>query len=609
MCGIAGFVRDVALPDGRDTLERMRLAVAHRGPDASGAWQSPGGQCGFAHTRLSILDPSPAGNQPMSAADGRLTITYNGEIYNFADLRRSLTQSGVTFRSNSDTEVILRLYEREGDRCVERLRGMFAFAIWDQQERTCFLARDRFGIKPLYYSRIGDGLLFASEVRALLASGLVSPELNPHALYRYFRSGSVPEPLTLIEGIRAVEAGQSMTWRAGRESLARYWEVKFPDAESESDYVAATRRALIDSVRHHFVSDVPVGVFLSGGMDSTALVALAREVKADDLQTFSLSFPGTTLDEGPSARRTAELFGTSHHELAVDASLARPAFDDFLAAADQPSIDGFNTFIVSRLARRHGIKVVLSGVGGDELFGGYPSFRNVPRLLRRAQLARLGGPVGTAMVRLAGAIGGPRLRRINDLMTGPLDLEAAYSVLRGIYTDDEARRLAEHHSGSAVVTDRATRDPLPADPTPEDTISRLEITRYMRNQLLRDTDVMSMASGVELRVPFLDPVLFDTVARIPARQRLQPGKDLLRRAVPEIPEWVANQPKRGFLFPFEDWLAGTWGDAFASIDRTSPVPAGTWYRKWAVLAFERWRDQIGRPAPHGTALGAGATNG
>jgi asparagine synthase (glutamine-hydrolysing) len=344
-------------------------------------------------------------------------------------------------------------------------------------------------------------------------------------------------------------------------------------------------------------------------MDSTALVALARTFMTDELRTFSIAFPGSTQDEGPSARRTAALFRTVHHELALDGVNARASLDEFLSAADQPSIDGFNTFVVSRLARSHGIKVVLSGLGGDELFGGYPSFRGVPRLLRRARLARRSGPIGPAIVRLAGNLADPRVRRLNDLMNGPIDLEAAYDVFRGIYSDDEARQLAAHHVGGIVEPEAAPSETPPADATAEDTISRLEITRYMRNQLLRDTDVMSMASGVELRVPFLDSGLFDALSRIPSRRRLAPGKTLLLRAVPEIPAWVANQPKRGFLFPFEQWMAGSWAEAFAAIDHASPVRAGTWYRKWAILAFEEWRDRLTRPLPGGTALRAGAANG
>ena len=592
MCGIAGFVRVDAGINLCPQLERMHQAIAHRGPDDRGTWRSPGGHALYAHTRLSVIDPSPAGHQPMQVEDGRFTIIYNGEIYNFAALRRSLADAGVTFRSNSDTEVLLRSYQHHGPAFVSRLRGMFAFAIWDERERTCFLARDRFGIKPLYYHEANGVLSFASEVRALVRSGVVPATLDSQAVFEYFRSGSVPEPLTMIKGVRALEAAHYMTWREGEASIARYWNIAFDGHGAPADPAGATREALVDSVRHHFVSDVPVGVFLSGGMDSTAILALAAGSGQSRLRTFSLTFPGSDLDEGPVARRTASHFGTDHHEWAIDATVARSLVGDFLAAADQPSIDGFNTFTVSRFARRHDTKVVLSGLGGDEIFGGYPSFREVPKLAKLGQRAGIARTIGAAAARCAGEFGGAKLRRAQDLITPATDLENAYAVFRGIYSRAESMALTAHYTGSndAVVVPVSARATI--DPTPEDTISRLELTRYMRNQLLRDTDVMSMASGVELRVPFLDSRLFDTLSRIPAATRLEPGKALLAAAVPELPEWVVKRPKRGFLFPMADWLDGAWATEFVAGERAPSVPMDTWYRKWAVAVFERWSRQL-----------------
>jgi asparagine synthase (glutamine-hydrolysing) len=593
MCGIAGFVRRDAGRDLCPQLERMHRAIAHRGPDDRGVWRSPGGHALYAHTRLSVIDPSPAGHQPMQIEQGRFTIVYNGEIFNFAALRESLLASGVTFRSNSDTEVLLRLYQEHGPSFVERLRGMFAFAIWDEQERRCFLARDRFGIKPLYYHESGGVLAFASEVRALVTSGVVDAALEPQAVFEYFRSGSVPEPLSMIKGVRALEAAHHMTWADGEATVTRYWHIGFPVDQPIADPVADTRAALIDSIRHHFISDVPVGVFLSGGMDSTAIVALATGPQQARLRTFSLTFPGSELDEGPDARRTAQHFGTDHHEWAVDATTARSLVGEFLASADQPSIDGFNTFTVSRLARQHDTKVVLSGLGGDELFGGYPSFREVPRLAKWGSRAGRTGGIGMAAARIAGEWGGARIRRAHDLLTPATDLANAYSVFRGIYNRRESMALTEHFAGTSDAVVGAVSTGSMLDPTPEDTISRLELTRYMRNQLLRDTDVMSMRWGVELRVPFLDAPLFDTLSRIPAPTRLAPGKALLLAAVPEIPDWVASRPKRGFLFPMAQWLDGAWADEFGVPERMPPIKTDTWSRKWAVLAFERWARELG----------------
>ncbi len=534
----------------------------------------------------------------MTVADGRFTITYNGEIYNFGALRQSLLGAGVAFQSHSDTEVILRLYQAEGPACVERLRGMFALAIWDEAEQTCFLARDRFGIKPLYFHDTGSRLAFASETRALVASGLVAPQVDRQAAYEYFRTGSVPEPLTLIAGVTALEAGHHLTWCAGRRVSKRYWAISFRRGPLAGDPVARTREALIDSIKHHFVSDVPVGVFLSGGVDSTAIVALAQAAGMGPLPTFSLTFPGFDVDEGPAARRTAAHFGTTHTEHPLDSAGARQLFHQFIGSADQPSIDGFNTYTVSRLARTHGIKVALSGLGGDELFGGYPSFRAVPRLLRLARLARLGGPLAPAAVRLAGVVGGSRIARMADLVSAPPTLSTAYRAFRGIFSDRDAAALTGllTDPGEASWTADQAIGGAPAaeddDPTVLDAISRLEVSRYMRNQLLRDADVMSMASGVELRVPFLDASLVAAVTDIPSEVRCRPGKDLLVRAVPELPPWVANQPKRGFLFPMAQWLDRDWSEALQDGGGVSGVKLDTWYRRWAVMAFRQWRERL-----------------
>lgn len=592
MCGIAGVVRRDGSPELLGLVEQMRLALHHRGPDDSGTWLASGENAAFAHTRLSVLDPTAAGHQPMSLPGGRYTITYNGEIYNFAALRQRLANDGVEFHSHSDTEVILRMYEAYGPACVAQLRGMFALAIWDNYEETCFLVRDRFGVKPLYFQHDNGALTFASELRALAVA--VRRRLDRQAVFQYFLSGSVPEPLTLIDGLRALEAGHYLLWRDGQVEIRQYWRVEFPRVEVAPDPAAATRRALIDSVQHHFVSDVPVGVLLSGGVDSTAILALARVSQPGELHTFTLTFPGTPMDEGPEARRTAALFGTTHHECAVDAHTARQILGDFLEAADQPSIDGFNTFAACRLAKEHGAKVILSGLGGDELFGGYPSFRAVPRLLKWGRLARRGGPLSSGALWLAGMVGGPRWRRLQDLIDQPADLESAYGVFRGIFSRSEARELVRHYSGGSFAPGVQPQH-LGTAPTLLDEVSRLELTRYTRNQLLRDADVMSMASGVELRVPFLDSEVFDTVAQVPADQRLAEGKVLLLRAVPEIPAWVACQTKRGFLFPFQHWLDGEWAGYMGAPAHQKVVPMDTWFKQWSVMAFENWLRRLSVP--------------
>jgi asparagine synthase (glutamine-hydrolysing) len=592
MCGIAGVL--TPRPDAASfghAVGAMRDGIRHRGPDDEGVWTAPCQHAAFAHTRLAILDLTPAGHQPMSTPDGRYTITFNGEILNFHELRHSLEQRGVRFSTRCDTEVILRAYEADGPACIGTLRGMFALALWDEREHTCLLARDRFGIKPLYYHHDGRRLTFASEVKALMASGMVPRDLDADGLFGYFLTGTVPEPRTLLRDVHCLEAGTYAIWKDGRLAPHKYWDLHFADAPADADPVGRVRAALIDSVDHHFISDAPVGVFLSGGVDSTALVALASENRDRELHTFSLAFPGWSEDEGAVARRTAAHFGTHHTEWAIDGATANVLFAGFLAASDQPSIDGLNTFAVSRLAHEHGMKVVLSGLGGDELFGGYRSFDEVPRIAAvnrgLSYTGALRVAVGEGLQRIAGD---PRLRRLGDVFTQPPDLAHAYTMFRGIFTHTEAATLVKCVTGKSAVApsdDEATPD----DPTARDAISRLELTRFMRNQPLRDSDTMSMAWGLELRVPFLDAPLVDTLSTIPAGVRLQPRKRFLLQAVPQIPEWVTAQPKRGFLFPFERWLGDEWKETFASVERHWPVPAETWYRKWCLFVLQRWLDR------------------
>lgn len=589
MCGFAGIL--TAAPGALDlarTLVPVQRALRHRGPDGAGAWQSASGQAAFVHVRLAIFDPSAAGQQPMSIDDGRFTIVYNGAIYNFRELRAGLEADGVRFKTGTDTEVILRLYARDGAACVSRLRGMFAFALWDERERSCLLARDRFGIKPLYYAVSRDRLVFASEVRALAASGLVPRELDPDSVYGYFRSGSVPEPLTILKNVRALPAAHVGRWSNGRLSQSRYWQLQFSPAPVPVDAaVAEVRQALSDSVTAHLAGDQPVGLFLSGGLDSTAILALAsRPGRA--LETYSMTFPALPNDEGPAARRSAAQFGATPHELPIDAETARRAVTPFIDAIDQPTIDGLNTFVVARFASERGAKVVLSGMGADELFGGYPTFTGAPRLASWHARASLAGPVTAGAGWLLERIGpGARVRRVGDLLQQRPGLDTAYAAYRGIYTRREATVLTKHFTGAAPMTGSLPGAGV-VDAAAPDAITRLELDRYVRNQLLRDSDVMSMAFGLELRTPFLDGPLVDVLSRVPAPLRVAPGKDLLRRAVPELPDWITGRPKQCFQFPFEQWLGAEWSDLRADAGRHCNVSDNTWYRKWSVFVLESW---------------------
>lgn len=595
MCGIAGSLNSKTSPSITDEVAtRLRGSLRHRGPDDSGLWRSADGQACFIHTRLSILDLSAAGHQPMTLPGGRFTITFNGEIYNFQELREQLLARGVTFRTQTDTEVILRLYESEGREMVKKLRGMFAFAIWDEESKSCFCARDPFGIKPFYYGVSEGRFCFASELRALIQAGLTSSRLNPQAVAAYFETGSVPEPLTLIEGVSCLKPGHALFWKDGEIQATRHWEPVFPFAVADeppceaAEAASRLRLALLDSVRHHFISDVPVGIFLSGGIDSTLLLALARELGHEKISTFSIGVDDPGLDESSVARRTATHFSADHHEKRLDDHAGRAIFDQFITCIDQPSIDGFNAFTVSAFAREHGMKVVLSGLGGDEIFGGYPSFSQVPRLSR---ISRLLGTVpgvrqvaGRLMERYSKS---NRTRRIGTFFQSDPCVATAYRAYRAIFSRKDALSLTAHYTGVAEVP-RHARPAYAMPPTAEDEVSLCEITGYMRNQLLKDSDVMSMAHGLELRVPLVDRVLFDTVASVPAALRLRSGKRYLLDAVPEIPSWVAEQPKRGFLFPYQRWAEASWSQLFERLPINHLGVTPSWYQRWSLLVLQHW---------------------
>jgi len=664
MCGIAGWFGHGMACDPTSLIAALR----HRGPDGEGLWRDAKGRAGLVHTRLAILDLSEGGAQPMGLAEqragsnghrspvagqgspvghersARYWIVFNGEIYNYRELReemesevgdqrsevgeqeaRSMEQSVTgkeqapgntvaghlspvsarsqkpdvrdqqcednpqsairkpqfTWRSNSDTEVLLRLLIREGKAALPKLAGMFAFAFYDCETGRALLARDAFGIKPLYYIERDGGLVFASEVKALR---FVMPESETDiaAVRDALLWGSVSEPETLSVGIRQLPAGCFLEWDGAKAKIGRWHNLRFGKDPAPADPVAATRAALIESIQRHLVSDVPVGIFLSGGIDSTAVLALAREVLGPgaDLRTFSVGFDDPAYDESSIARRTANHFGALHTEWRMGSEEGREEITSYLAAMDQPTIDGFNTWCVSKLARREGMKVVLSGLGGDELFGGYGSFRQVPQFLRLHRLLSALRPLGTALLNQAPI--GSRWRRLAAFLYGPSTALAAFHAQRGIFTEAEARQLTQSLTGIDPGAADWTLDDLPDDPT--DAVSFLELTRYMRNQLLRDSDVFSMAHGLELRVPFVDARLFKTLAAIPASIRLRRGKQLLLEAVSEIPLWVRNQPKRGFRFPFEEWMKGEFGKILAAADEKTTVPLATWYRRWALAA-------------------------
>ena len=577
MCGIAGWFG----PQRDWSADLLREGLSCRGPDGSGVYDGPGAV--LVHTRLAIIGLGETGAQPMvHRKDGvseksEDVLVFNGEIYNYREFGGE--------EARSDAQVLMTMLEREGEDCLPKLAGMFAFAFYRSETGDALLARDAFGIKPLYYRIDGETLAFASDSRLLRRS---DDRIDATALRDFFLWGSVPEPATITSEIRQVPAGHFLRWRNGRVEVVRWYK---PDLRKHrtmprDEAVRRTRSALEESMLRHLVSDVPVGVFLSGGIDSTAVLALTRAVLGPEaeIRTFSVGFEDPSFDESDAARRTARHFGTRHSEWRMTSAEGAEEIKAYLSAVDQPTIDGFNTWCVSKLAKREGIKVVLSGLGGDEWFAGYGSFTRVPLLhfLHHRFPRFLRQAAATLLARKN--VGSPWRRVASFLRGGGCWLEA-FHAQRGIFDPDEATVLANFLCGQDPGAPDWHTEALPA--SPREIAGWFEVTRYMRNQLLRDSDVFSMAHGLELRVPFVDARLAETLLSIPPDLRLQNGKKLLLDAVPEIPEWIRLRPKQGFRFPFRQWMHGNFGDMLREAEAASPVASGTWYRAWALAAAKR----------------------
>lgn len=567
MCGInAIFAYGAnAAPVDEQELVAARECMRSRGPDAAGLWISPDRRIGLGHRRLAIIDLSPGGAQPMRREES--VIVFNGEIYNFRDVRREL---GGSFTSQSDTEVLLRAYEKWGAAMLGRLRGMFAFALWDGAKRQLFLARDPYGIKPLYYADDGETVRVASQVRALIATDRVCKKFDPAGAAGFFLRGTVPEPFTMYRAVRALPAGSyCCVTEHGVTEPVQYFSIartlrEALDSPPPSDDVV--HDAVLESVKYHMVADVPVGAFLSAGIDSAAIVAFARESGATDLQTMTLRFEeyrGRVNDEAPLAAEIANRYGVRHtiRDLTRDEFMREmPRIFD---AMDQPSVDGFNSYFISKAAHDIGLKVAMSGTGGDELFGGYTSFRDIPRWMPFTRLLSRVPKFGDAVHRANAALA-RRSRHVSPKMGEVVrygsSYAGAYLVKRGRFLADElpgvlgediAREGLQRLDLLGLLERAVTPDPG----TPYGRVVALESSFYLRNQLLRDMDWASMAHSLEVRVPLVDAHLLRTLAPLLVRRRGR-GKDILARAPrPPLPDAVRHRRKTGFTLPIREWLA------------------------------------------------------
>ena len=570
MCGIAGLIRqglneasDRCASD-REAVSRMLAAQVHRGPDGAGLYQDDRAVLG--HRRLSIIDLSAAGAQPMSNEDGSLQVSFNGEIYNYRELRDDLIRGGHAFQSRTDTEVLLHGYEQWGIAgLLDRLRGMFAFALYDTR-RGLILARDRLGIKPLYYHAGGDFLVFASEVKALLRSGLVPDERDRRALAGFLMAGTIPAPLTFIKGIGCLPAGHWAEWKDGALSVRKYWDLACPPPAYADPDPGELQSTLEDAVRRHLISDVPLGVFLSGGVDSAGLVALASRIRreqGDALTTLTVVFDEKEYSEASPAWDIARRFQTRHREVRVTSADFQRELPAFMAAMDQPTNDGVNSYFVSQAARAAGLTVVLSGLGGDEVFWGYKHYRwlRFGHFANRcpAPVRRLAAEAGYRWGRLRGR---DNWMRTAWLKSGGSSARV-YLTMRGFFAPDRVARLMDM---SQAELDAAVEEHFGALGAGEDvsatSINYIEMKRYLHDQLLRDTDVFSMAHSIEARVPYLDHVLVERLWNTAPALKLGEtkldqamNKPLLVQAIGDASVREAGaRPKRGFTFPMARWM-------------------------------------------------------
>ena len=636
MCGIAGSIGQL----DRKVIESVRRVHdwhSYRGPDDEGSWRSASSQSDrgvqFFFRRLAIIDTSSDGHQPMIDAATGNAIVFNGEIYNYRELRLELEQAGIQFQSKCDTEVLLKAYGHWGMDSLHRLRGMFAFAIWDEHRQHVVLARDRLGIKPLYLASVDRPdnekvVIFASELRSLLASDLVDRKLNPNAVAAYVWNGFVTGPDAIVQNVKQLMPGSAAVVQLdGSMETTRYWT--YPKFKPERDGVERLHDALRTSIRQHLVSDVPLGIFLSGGIDSSAIAALAvQESAAENICTYNLSFEEADYDESMHARAVATALGTRHTEVPLLQTQFKSQLDDALSSIDQPTFDAINSYFISRAVRDAGITVALAGTGGDELFGGYGSFSDIAKA-RRASLALsvlpesavrgIGNLAARSMVGKYGSVA-PQTRwgKVADVLATRGSLVELYQTSYALFTQDffaELLAFEDANETSYGLSDlrlEELRQEIRGDDVLH-SVSTLHLANFLGERLLRDTDAASMAVSLEVRVPLLDNKVVEAVAAVNRQQRFQPlgKKQLLRTlALSKLDPKLFDRPKSGFNLPIELWcrqelrgeLESTFSDRDlclsvglnpAAVERLwrafqAHAPGIYWSRVWSLFVLLWW---------------------
>ncbi len=625
MCGIAGIfsLNNVAPEKYRSALARMLDSMRHRGPDnrdqkefsASG---SNGSRLFLGHQRLSIIDLSERGHQPMGNESGSIWISTNSEIYNFRDLRDQL-KLHYNFTSQSDTEVLLKSYEYWGVECLEKLRGMFAFSIWDSREQKLFLARDRLGIKPLYYYKADDVFIFASEFRALLASGLIPPKVDPFGIFQYLSFGRLGAGAGMVDGVQELPPAHFLVFdgRTGGIRLKEYWNPASNAADGENTSIEQIREKIKESIRLRLVSDVPIGSFLSGGIDSSVVTATMARFHDQPVKSLAVEFEEEEYDESEYSSLVARQIGVDHHRIKISETDLLDTLPGALSAMDLPSIDGINTYIISRAAREAGLTVVMSGLGGDELFAGYDSFRTLPAL------EKLNGLLEKTPNWIANSLAGLLSSSDRDVKLAHLLRQRKngcnnYFLFRALFCESDLEELIVDSNEIKIslqkqleITKNIINNIKLLDPVNQ--ISYLELSQYMGNMLLRDADAMSMAHSLEIRVPLIDHELVELMFRIPGNQKLSPKtpKPLLIKALgQELPDGLVQRKKMGFTLPFEKWMRNELKNEMEAV-LLSPLKGfdemiqrravqniwqryldgkTSWSRPWSLYVLKKWWD-------------------
>lgn len=558
MCGIAGIIAINDKPVKRESIDSMTCAIAHRGPDSDGFYIEE--KAALGHRRLSIIDLSDAANQPFVDNSGRYVLVFNGEMYNYKDVKKLLPE--YEFKTNGDTEVLIAAFAKWGPQCIHYFKGMYAFAVWDKQEQQMTLVRDRMGVKPLYYYFNDDVFLFASEIRSLLASGMIKKNVNEKALIEYFSYQSVSYPYSIIEGIHQVKAGSYLELKSNSLKKTEYWDVtKLVDSDdlSEQDTRKKIYNLLCSSVERRLVSDVPIGAFLSGGIDSSAVVALMATVSNARPNTFNISFNEKGFDESEYARLIAKKFNTLHTEIRLDPSVFIEELENALSSMDSPSGDGINTYVVSKAIRKAGVTVALSGIGGDELFAGYPFFSQYLKLQNNK-----GWYKGTGLLRKASAsfLSGSnsvRNHRISGILNAPSpDISNVYGIFRQILSPQLINTLTNLPGSYVSAVNRELlkkNDNLFQLPLLSQ-VSAAEYLGYTQHTLLKDTDQMSMAVSLEVREPFFDHELVEYVLGVPDgyKKPTYPKSLLVESLQGLLPQEIVHRRKQGFEFPWKHWM-------------------------------------------------------